>query len=382
MMNETAREVGLPLVGHAPVNLGFDVLLQARQSLAHMGMLGNIYFFPMLANFKSVLVTGAAFLVLVLVVIIWGATSVTGWWRKASLHRSPTLARVRAITGWAVLASLLALVSLALSLPSGPLFESITLRLFVTVFAFLIAIAAVLLVVLTARLWRDRTTSMLARFQASLVSIATLALALVLVIFWVPVSWRSTDSGIDRVAKRLRDAGISVQTTLVVYDAIGGPGRLWLTKDSAIDYLRADVQARWRAAQAAPPGYRYTDFMKKVAGALHRAGVPLMAGTDAWGFPLIAPGSSLHRELGLLTESGLTPYEAMRAATVVPASFLGKEKQFGTIATGKRADLLLIDGNPLEEVTRLRRPVGVMTRGRWLTREQLQQMLAAPAQGQ
>ena len=72
----------------------------------------------------------------------------------------------------------------------------------------------------------------------------------------------------------------------------------------------------------------------------------------------------------------------MRAATVVPASFLGKEKEFGTITPGKRADLLLIDGNPLDDVTRLRQPIGVMTRGRWYTREQLQQMLATLARKQ
>lgn len=97
------------------------------------------------------------------------------------------------------------------------------------------------------------------------------------------------------------------------------------------------------------------------------------------GFPLVAPGSSLHHELELLTDCGLTPYEAMRTATVVPASFLGKENEFGTINPGKRADLLLINGNPLDDVTRLSRPIGVMTRGRWFTREQLQQLLATLA---
>lgn len=116
--------------------------------------------------------------------------------------------------------------------------------------------------------------------------------------------------------------------------------------------------------------------MKKVTAALHRAGVPLMAGTDAMGFPRIAPGASLHHELQLLTESGLTPYEAMRAATVAPAAFLGKSDEFGTIAVGKRADLVLVDGNPLQDIGRLKHPVGVMTRGRWFTRGQLQQMLA------
>ena len=112
---------------------------------------------------------------------------------------------------------------------------------------------------------------------------------------------------------------------MVAYDAIGGPGRPALVDDSAMDYLQADVRARWlRIPQGVPSWYRYTDFTKKVTSALHRAGVPLMVGTDAMGFPLLTPGSSLHRELQLLVQSGLTPYEAVRAATVVPASFLGR----------------------------------------------------------
>ena len=119
--------------------------------------------------------------------------------------------------------------------------------------------------------------------------------------------------------------------------------------------------------------------MKKVVGALHRAGVPLIAGTDAMGFPLIVPGASLHRELQLLTESGLTPYEAIRAATINPAVFLGKEEEFGTIAEGKRADLLLVDGDPLQDLARLKQPIGVMVRGKWLSREDLHQQLAVLA---
>src|SRR5882762_1680257 len=119
--------------------------------------------------------------------------------------------------------------------------------------------------------------------------------------------------------------------------------------------------------------------MKKVTGALYRAGVPLMAGTDAMGLPLIVPGASLQRELDLLTESGLTPYEAIRAATVAPAAFLRKEKEFGTVALGERADLLLVEGNPLQNLDTLKQPIGVMARGHWLTREHLKQLLTALA---
>jgi imidazolonepropionase-like amidohydrolase len=115
--------------------------------------------------------------------------------------------------------------------------------------------------------------------------------------------------------------------------------------------------------------------MKKVAGVLHRRGVSLLVGTDAMGFPLVTPGSSIHRELELLTEAGVVPYEAIRAATVLPARFLGRQREFGSIAVGKRADLLLVDGNPAEDIRRLRDPAGVMVRGRWLPRAALQQML-------
>ena len=76
-------------------------------------------------------------------------------------------------------------------------------------------------------------------------------------------------------------------------------------------------------------------------------------------------------------ESGLTPYEALRAATVEPASFLGKEEEFGTIAVGKRADLLLVEDNPLESIGHLRALAGVMARGRWISRGEMERTLDA-----
>jgi hypothetical protein len=376
-MNETAREVGIPLVGHAPNNLGLDVMLQERQSLAHVGNLGNIYFLPLQANFRFLVVSATALFVLALVVLTWWAAALVSRLRRAAPHRPRILSRVRAITGWVLSTALAGFASAGLFYPGGPLFDSTALRIVFTLVAVFITVAALLLSALTARLWRDTNASLSARMQTSVVSSATLALALCLATFWVPVAWRSSDRGIESLAARIHDAGISVQTTLIGYETFSTAGRLRLLEDPGIDYLRAETRDRWRRQpRAGIPGYGYDQFMKKVTGALHRAGVPLVAGTDAMGMPLIAPGTSLHRELELLIESGLAPYEVIRAATVAPAVFLRKDHEFGSLGVGKRADLLLVEGNPLQDVAQLRQVVGVMVRGKWLPREQLQQMLA------
>ena len=373
-MIETAREVGLPLVGHAPVNLGLDALLQARQPLAHVGMLTNIYFLPLLSHRMTLVVTAVALGVLVLLLLVSIARHVARRWRKSDAGRSGQLA----LTVFTVASALVAFVAAAASSPGGPRFDSMALRLVFAVLAIGIVIAAVVSTTLTIGLWRNAAVAIASRIEAAVASCAIVALAATLVTFWVPISWRSTDRGIAQLARRVHDAGIPVQTTLTVYETIDGPTRALLLHDPAIDYLRHDTAGAWRRLPAdGPPGARVHEFAIKVVGALHRAGVTLMAGTDAMGLPLVVPGASLHRELRLLIGSGLTPYEALRAATVVPAAFAGKSMEFGTIAVGKRADLLLVARNPLEDIASLQEPLGVMTRGRWLTHERLSELLEA-----
>jgi imidazolonepropionase-like amidohydrolase len=101
-------------------------------------------------------------------------------------------------------------------------------------------------------------------------------------------------------------------------------------------------------------------FQKSIAivGALHRSGVPIMAGTDQ-----AVPGQSLHREIELYVQAGFTPMEAIQAATLVPARVLGLEKETGTVEKGKRADLILINGNPLEDIHNTRNVEYVITNG-------------------
>jgi imidazolonepropionase-like amidohydrolase len=113
---------------------------------------------------------------------------------------------------------------------------------------------------------------------------------------------------------------------------------------------------------------------KRMVGELHAGGVRLLLGTDTDNAYLV-PGLSVHEELQLLVEAGLSPYEALLAGTREAAEALGVLEAFGTVEEGKRADLILVEGNPLEEVANASRRVGVMLRGHWLPEAQLGEIL-------
>ena len=101
-------------------------------------------------------------------------------------------------------------------------------------------------------------------------------------------------------------------------------------------------------------------FEKELAivGALHRAGIPVVAGTDQ-----TVPGHSLHREIELYVQAGFTPMEAIQAATIVSARAMGLEKESGTVEKGKRGDLILVNGNPLDDIHNIRNVEYVITNG-------------------
>jgi imidazolonepropionase-like amidohydrolase len=113
-------------------------------------------------------------------------------------------------------------------------------------------------------------------------------------------------------------------------------------------------------------GLKLFDKRVAITGALHRAGVIVMAGTDA---PLrnSPPGFGLHEELRLLTRAGLSPFEALKAATLEPARFLGLADSLGTIAVGKVADLVLLTANPLLDIRNSSRTAFVVSNGRVYT---------------
>ena len=120
-------------------------------------------------------------------------------------------------------------------------------------------------------------------------------------------------------------------------------------------------------------------FNKRMTRALRDAGARLLLGTDTSN-PFVIAGFAVHEELALLVEAGLTPFEALRAGTADAAEFLHAEREFGRVAPGLRADLILVDGNPLVDVHNASRASGVVLRGQWLPAAKLQAALDRLAQ--
>ena len=115
---------------------------------------------------------------------------------------------------------------------------------------------------------------------------------------------------------------------------------------------------------------RQYDFALWVTGEMAKAGVPILAGTDT-GDPWTIPGVELHKELALLVKAGLTPLQALRSATVEPASLMRKPTELGQVKKGYYADLVLLDANPLSNIANTKRIRTVVLRGRQLTPSEL-----------
>jgi hypothetical protein len=145
--------------------------------------------------------------------------------------------------------------------------------------------------------------------------------------------------------------------------------------------LPPDVAEDWGAAGAGggggEPDLTFPNWSLRLVGMMHEAGVPIGAGTDT---PIAraVPGYSLHSELEFLVRAGLSPREALRAATIRPAEFFGLESEMGTIEPGKLADLVLLEGNPLDDITRTRTVQAVVIRGQLLDRNVLDALVPEP----
>jgi len=183
---------------------------------------------------------------------------------------------------------------------------------------------------------------------------------------------RCTSEDVAPLFARLARNGTWVVPTLVAQYEIAAWPRRELPGDafarSLPDTLRRFVAEIFPMPDSIPPDADVVGralWEKRIAlvGAMHRAGVGILPGTDA---PLrnSPPGFGLHQELELLARAGLSPFEVLRAATLEPARHLGMLDSLGTIAVGKVADLVMLDADPLSDVRNLRRIVAAVVNGR------------------
>ncbi len=196
------------------------------------------------------------------------------------------------------------------------------------------------------------------------------------------------DQGVcRRMAKALAATGQVQVPTLVLADedafAQGAPQG----DDSRWRLLRPDEQVRWQRFVAeytkedATLANRRWPIARRIVSIMHQAGVPIMAGTDS-PMPGVYPGFALHEELQLLVDAGLRPLDALRAATLEPARFLHIEDVSGSVAVGKRADLVLLDADPTKDIRNTQRIYAVLLAGRLLRRSDLDALLGDAAQAQ
>ena len=190
------------------------------------------------------------------------------------------------------------------------------------------------------------------------------------------------ESRFETVITRTLEADASVVPTMVLWESGLFPlegSDVLLEERTEIQYMPKDMVAAWSEAVDSRIGEvdgetmrRFADLRRRILSQLHQGGVRILFGTDS---PQIfsVPGFSVPREMALYVEVGMSPYEVLASATRVVGEYFDEDS--GTIAPGQRADLVLVDGNPLEAIENASRRAGVMVAGRWVPRDVIETRL-------
>jgi imidazolonepropionase-like amidohydrolase len=204
-----------------------------------------------------------------------------------------------------------------------------------------------------------------------------------------PANWESLDyiddAKVREIARATARAGVYSTPTLTIFHTAFARGETdaamrkrpdWAMVPPKIRklYLGARVKY-WKSAASEARRARYVEVRNRITKLIADEGGKLLAGSDTpeW---LMTYGWTLHRELEHFVEAGLTPYQALETATRNPATFLRAEKEWGTIEPGKRADLVLIAGNPLQDIRNTARIEAIAIGGRWVARAEIDRMIA------
>jgi imidazolonepropionase-like amidohydrolase len=194
----------------------------------------------------------------------------------------------------------------------------------------------------------------------------------------------SDEQAAELITKFLRNQTWQVPTLILLRNDAFPTAETDPSRDPRQKYIPLQVLANWqKGVKDRDKGATTQEFSLRsslmqaslrIVGKMNAAGVSILTGTDTTA-PFVFPGSSLHEELVLLVQAGLTPMQALEAATKLPAEFLGKQQTQGTIEPGKIADLLLLDGNPLDDIHNTQKIRAVILRGKLLDRSFLDELL-------
>lgn len=203
-----------------------------------------------------------------------------------------------------------------------------------------------------------------------------------------PKSWESLDyideNKIPEIARATVQSNPFSTPTLTLFKYTFGIGRteesikaqpdIRFYPQKTIDFWLGVNKRYWATAASAERRAKYVAVRNKITKAIYDAGGKIMAGSDTpeW---LLLYGFTLHRELKTLNEAGLSTYAVLESATRNPAEFFGTLKQTGTIEKGKRADLVLLEANPLENISNTERRAGVMLKGKYYTQAEMNKWL-------
>ena len=193
-----------------------------------------------------------------------------------------------------------------------------------------------------------------------------------------------TEAKFQEIAKLTREAGAWVVPTMALWETLRGTVDLaTLLAFPELKYMPPEQIQQWRSAQESL--LKSSDFKPDVARnviqnrmrllkVLNDSGVKILLGSDA---PqrFSVPGFSIHREMKRMADAGMKPYDILRSGTYNVGLYLKEKDNFGTIEVGKRADLILLNANPLEDISNIARRSGVMVRGRWLSEREIQSRL-------
>jgi imidazolonepropionase-like amidohydrolase len=186
------------------------------------------------------------------------------------------------------------------------------------------------------------------------------------------------------VVRRTKEAGVWIVPTMALWETLVGYHDLsTLEAMPELKYTPPQQVEQWKTAHRNRLNHPSYDRKKaelivknrmRVLKALHEGGIRILLGTDA-PQQFSVPGYSIHREMALMTKCGFTPYQIIHSGTKNVGDYFKGKDDFGVIETGKRADLILVEGNPLRDVGNIARRAGVMVRGQWLPESEIRARL-------